>query len=183
MSSETIVDSAWCEALFESLADKLILYGRALGLDHGEAEDVVQDLFIRLFRLTKAPENPTHYCLRAYRNRALNYKKRLWRRIRKELESTHWFEPDLTEADPREAEAMRCLRQLPLEQREVVVLKIWHGLTFAAIGEMLDVSPNTIAGRYRYGLQKLRRALGETDHGRNRKADPVLGAAARLKRA
>jgi RNA polymerase sigma-70 factor (ECF subfamily) len=54
---------------------------------------------------------------------------------------------------------MRCLAKLPPEQREVIVLKIWHGMTFDAIGQMFEVSPNTVAGRYRYGLNKLRLCL------------------------
>ena len=58
---------------------------------------------------------------------------------------------------------MRGLAELPVEQREVIVLKIWHEYTFEEIGELLDLSPNTVAGRYRYGLQKLRaRMKGET---------------------
>jgi len=40
---------------------------------------------------------------------------------------------------------MRCLAELPAEQREIIVLKIWHHYTFEAIGELLDVSPNTAA--------------------------------------
>ena len=54
---------------------------------------------------------------------------------------------------------MRCLAQLPPEQREVIVLKIWHKHTFEEIAALLDASPNTIAGRYRYGLQKLQSCL------------------------
>ena len=54
---------------------------------------------------------------------------------------------------------MRCLTTLPVEQREVIVLKIWHEYTFEEIGTLLGVSPNTAAGRYRYGLQKLRASL------------------------
>ncbi|HEY2330251.1 MAG TPA: sigma-70 family RNA polymerase sigma factor, partial [Verrucomicrobiae bacterium] len=55
--------------------------------------------------------------------------------------------------------AMRSLAQLPVEQREAIVLKIWHGCTFEEIGGLLEVSPNTVAGRYRYGLQKIKSKL------------------------
>ena len=54
---------------------------------------------------------------------------------------------------------MRRLAALPQDQREVIVLKIWHEHTFEEIGELLEISPNTAAGRYRYGLQKLRLLL------------------------
>jgi RNA polymerase sigma-70 factor (ECF subfamily) len=58
---------------------------------------------------------------------------------------------------------MAALAALPREQREVIVLKIWNGLTFEAIGRLFDLSPNTVAGRYRYGLNKLRGWLKEEE--------------------
>jgi RNA polymerase sigma-70 factor (ECF subfamily) len=61
---------------------------------------------------------------------------------------------------------MRCLERLPRDQREVIVLKIWHEHTFEAIGELLELSPNTVAGRYRYGLQKLKAQLKDKDYER-----------------
>ena len=48
-----------------------------------------------------------------------------------------------------------ALRRLPVRQSEVVVLKVWEGLTFAQIGEVLAVSPATATSRYRYALEKL----------------------------
>ena len=54
---------------------------------------------------------------------------------------------------------MKCLTRLPAAQREVIVLKIWHRYTFEEIGELLNTSPNTVAGRYRYGLEKLNTCL------------------------
>jgi RNA polymerase sigma-70 factor, ECF subfamily len=49
-----------------------------------------------------------------------------------------------------------ALRVLPEEQREVVVLRIWGQLTFDEIAGVVDISPNTAASRYRYGLMKLK---------------------------
>ena len=49
---------------------------------------------------------------------------------------------------------------MPLKQREIIALKIDGGLTFVQIGEVLGVSPNTAASRYRLALEKLRTALG-----------------------
>ena len=59
---------------------------------------------------------------------------------------------------------MRCLAKLPADQREVIVLKIWHGYTFDEIGRLMEISPNTAAGRYRYGIQKLRHCLRGTNY-------------------
>src|SRR3954452_18610174 len=82
----------WCEALYEAKAADLLLYGRALGLSHCEAEDVLQETFIALMALEAEPRQPVYYCLRTFRNRALNYRRSLWRRLTRELESTRWFE-------------------------------------------------------------------------------------------
>ena len=146
------------EKLYSRKAAGLILYGRALGLSHGEAEDVLQETFIALMQMPEFPREPEHYCLRSFRNRALNHKRSLWRRLTRELESTRWFEKSPGE-NPAERAAMNCLAQLPSEQREAVVLKIWNQLTFEEIGGLLEISPNTAAGRYRYGLQKIKAQL------------------------
>jgi RNA polymerase sigma-70 factor (ECF subfamily) len=154
--------NSWCEGLYEAQAAQIILYGRALGLSHAEAEDVLQETFIALMKLPE-PEKPLHYCLRTFRNRALNYKRGLWRRVMRELESSRWFEHSEGETAEERA-AMRCLTRLPQEQREVIVLKIWHEYTFDEIARLLEESPNTIAGRYRYGIQKLKNWLKAEDY-------------------
>ncbi len=157
--------SHWCESLYEAKASQLVLYGRALGLSHSEAEDVLQETFMAFLQQDTPPEKPEHYCLRSFRNRALNYRRGLWRRLTRELEAHRWFERAEGETAQEQA-AMRCLARLPREQREVIVLKIWHQHTFEMIGELLETSPNTVAGRYRYGLQKLKAHLKVQDYER-----------------
>ncbi len=148
----------WCERLYRAKATELILYGRVLGLSHSEAEDVLHETFVRLMQRSEPPENAEHYCVRSFRNSAFNYRRSLWRRLTRELESWRWFERSESETDTERA-AMRCLAKLPSDQREVIVLRIWHRYTYEAIGELLGLSPNTVAGRYRYGLQKLKACL------------------------
>jgi RNA polymerase sigma-70 factor (ECF subfamily) len=157
----------WCEALYETKAAELILYGRALGLGHGEAEDVLQETFLALMQLPQSPLEPEHYCVRSFRNRALNHRRSLWRRLTRELESLRWFEKSPGESEAERA-AMNCLAELPVEQREAIVLKIWHRFTFGEIGGLLGISPNTAAGRYRYGLQKIKIQLEGVVYGRER---------------
>jgi len=147
-------------------AASLILYGRALGLSHGEAEDVLQETFLALMQKPAPPREPEHYCLRSFRNRAMNHKRSLWRRLTRELESHRWFERSPAES-PAERAAMRSLAALPVEQREAVVLKIWNQYTFEEIGALLDISPNTAAGRYRYGLKKIKNQLEGMDYERD----------------
>jgi len=168
----------WCQALYEAKAPKLLLYGRALGLSHSESEDVLQETFLALLQRPR-PDCPEHYCLRSFRNRALNYRRSLWRRLTRELESRRWFEPSAGETELERA-AMVSLQRLPRDQREVVVLKVWHQYTFEEISALLDIPANTAAGRYRYGLEKLRRALKGTGYERDERtgeAFALLGAA------
>jgi len=164
----------WCESLYELQAAKFVLYGRALGLSHVEAEDVLQETFVALLRLQTEPDNVEHYTIRSYRNRALNYRRSLWRRVAREFESARWFERSADER-PAERQAMRALAELPREQREAIVLKLWHRYTFEEMGRLLDTSPNTIAGRYRYGLQKLRVLLKGAEYERTERFGDTLG--------
>lgn len=164
--------SDWLAKLYDAKAVELILYGRALGLGHAEAEDVLQESFVALMEKAERPEQPEHYLVRSFRNRALNYRRSLWRRFTREWESHRWFEKTSDES-PLEREAMKCLAQLPVEQREIVVLKIWHHYTFEEIGGLLDISPNTAAGRYRYGLQKMKACLKEATYEKNELGGPI----------
>lgn len=166
--------SDWRESLYTRKAAELLLYGRALGLSLGEAEDVLQETFLALLHKPEPPELPEHYCVRSYRNRARNYRRSLWRRLTRELESRRWFEKEQGEC-PAERAAMRCLAQLPVEQREVIVLKIWHHYTFEEIGGLLEISPHTAAGRYRYGLQKIKLCMERTTYERDELAGEPIG--------
>jgi DNA-directed RNA polymerase specialized sigma24 family protein len=107
---------AWCERLYKAKAAELILYGRALGLTHSEAEDVLQETFVALLQLSGQPEQPERYCVRSFRNRALNYRRSFWRRVAREFESVRWFERTASESHAERA-AMRCLAGLPVPQR------------------------------------------------------------------
>ena len=163
MTDQRHANNSWCERLYSEKAAQLLLYGRALGLSHSEAEDVLQETFIALLKLPEPPKAAENYAFRTVRNRALNFKRSLWRRLSREVESLRWFEREPDES-PVERAAMRCLQNLPQEQREVIVLKIWSRYTFEEIGGLLDLSPNTVAGRYRYGLEKLRASLKGKDY-------------------
>ncbi len=175
----------WCEALYQEKAAELILYGRALGLSHGEAEDVLQETFLALLRRSDEPSKAAHYCVRSYRNHALNHRRSLWRRLTRELESRSWFDTSTQETRVAE-DAIRCLASLPGEQREVVVLKIWHEHTFEEIGELIGISPNTAAGRYRYAMGKLKQLLKGSEYERNERigdAVALMGVTAPIREA
>ncbi len=70
------------------------------------------------------------------------------------------FAGSLEQAE-RRAALEAAMRGLPEQQREVLVMKIWGGLTFPQVAQALDISANTAASRYRYALAKLHGQLAE----------------------
>ncbi|MCC6232732.1 MAG: RNA polymerase sigma factor, partial [Verrucomicrobiales bacterium] len=142
-------------------------FARQLSHDDDESRDLVQDLFVKIARqpaLLQGLRNERAFLLCLLRNGFLDL---LRRRQTRGLGVEHAPEdtvPIFETASEPDEEAFRAalaaaLVTLPLEQREVVHLKLWEGLTFEAIAELLDLPLNTAASRYRYGVDKLRHRL------------------------
>jgi RNA polymerase sigma-70 factor, ECF subfamily len=141
--------------LYERHGRALLAYACALLRDPSAAEDVLHQVFLNVLRGKRAIDGePAHYLFRAIRNTALNHIRGQSREV--ELaDAGVWLESP--NGSTEESVALQsALATLPAEQREVVVLKIWGQLTFEEAGEVIGVSSNTAASRYRYGLEKLR---------------------------
>lgn len=159
-------ESHW-RLCFTQLAPKLLLYARQWVQSRADAEDIVQNAFVRFWRHQPCAA-PEHYPLlyAAVRTNALDWLRANERRIRRENDERaplmRGDDPIFDESiEQRElAETIQqALGQLPERQREVLVLRIWGDLTFAEIATVLDESINTIASRHRYALEALRRNL------------------------
>jgi RNA polymerase sigma-70 factor (ECF subfamily) len=146
------------ERLYEAHGPVLLAYACTFVRSVAAAEDVVHQVFARLLGedlMINGP--PLPYLCRAVRNAALNDRRS---RAREETlgEEVGWLE-----APPRMEDSALAVEQamalLPPEQREVVVLHIWGGLTFQEVAEILTISPNTAASRYRYALGRLRETM------------------------
>ena len=130
-----------------------------------DAEDALSEVFLRAARRdVRQIRAPRAYLLASARNQAISMLRR--RKRETPLDASHYrfFETD--GMDPEQAlQAQRieaALRELPPQQREVVVLKVYEGLTFAEIAAVTRTRPNTVASRYRYAVEKLRRRLKES---------------------
>jgi len=143
----------------------LVLLARQRVASRADAEDVVQEAFVRFWRSRQRATDPTAYLYTCVQNCALNWQRGRGRRSQREQaaarpEAEEWLAGP-PEKDEHRAALETVLRDLPDIQREVLVMKVWGGLTFPQIAEALGVSANTAASRYRYALAKLRSRLTE----------------------
>jgi RNA polymerase sigma-70 factor, ECF subfamily len=148
-------------ALFDLTAPRAVRYARALTRNAHDAEDALQAAMVRVAlhpRVLGEAWHPWAYFLRIVRNEALKIVQRKRADHLVTLVVEAWSEDALDAADSRHF-VREALRKLPPTQAEVVVLKIWEGMTFSEIAEVLGESPNTAASRYRYALQKLSQYL------------------------
>lgn len=156
-------DPAAYAALYARLARPLLRVATAMLADASEAEDAVHDVFVALARgreRLRQVEDLDAYVFASLRHAIAS------RINRRQSERRHWERlasipvPAQGSSEPGdEGELSAALAALPPEQREIVVMKIDGGLTFAQIAQVLGISPNTAASRYRYALEKLRKFL------------------------
>lgn len=167
---------AW-KTWFHRYGPKLLLCARQWTSSIADAEDVVQEAFVRFWRHQRhLPGEPMALLVTSVRRAACDRARRDGRRNHREeavvadaalpgAAESSWFRPALEHDERREA-LEEAIRLLPEPQREVLVLKIWGELTFQQIGAELSVSANTAASRYRYALEALREQLTAADrHG------------------
>ena len=149
------------QSLYLMHGPALLLYGRSLLGNRHSAEDLLHTLFMKLIEQNALPEDPKLYLFKAMHNSALNLLRTRARQVDL-AEVEPWFEAAQKDL-PVEADLRKELLELPSDQRQLIVLHIWAGLSFEEIGSVLGVSINTAASRYRYALQKLRKKLEPED--------------------
>lgn len=157
--------------LFDLTAPRAVRFARTLTRDAHDAEDALQAAMVRVAlnpRVLAEAWHPWAYLLRIVRNEALKIaqRRRADRRSAADALADVWSSETAEDADSRQF-VREAIRRLPPAQSEVVLLKIWEGLTFAEIAEVLGESPNTAASRYRYALEKLTVSLRSLADGRN----------------
>ena len=150
----------WIGRAYDRYGAELFRYALILVLDAEAAADIVQQVFLALLRRAPSLENEAHYLRRAVRNEAFTLLRR--RKRAPEGADGHVLEA-MTATDDRVEERVaveQALAALPADQREVVHLKAFEGLTFDEIAGLLDESINTVSSRYRYAIEKMRARLG-----------------------
>jgi RNA polymerase sigma factor (sigma-70 family) len=165
------------ETLIDRHRKKIFTYILMVVKDKCLAEDIFQDTFIKVIKSLKEGRYKDNgrflsWVIRIAHNLMIDH-------FRKEKQlniiSNDSYETDIFNSkkfaertveeeivyDQITKDVRRLLQELPEDQREVVVLRHFCGLSFKEIAEQTDVSINTALGRMRYALINLRRLIQE----------------------
>jgi RNA polymerase sigma-70 factor (ECF subfamily) len=158
------------EGLYRDHAPALFRFLTRLTGSEAETKDILQEVFIRLAK-SGGPDgdivSPRSWLFRLAHRIAIDRHRREETRgryenlARQELNAAVPAPAGASAADAAwvQATLRAALEALPAEQKAVVLLKVWEGLTFGEIAGVLDISANTAASRYRYALDKLQAGL------------------------
>jgi RNA polymerase sigma-70 factor (ECF subfamily) len=155
------------ERLYEEHAGALFAFVLNLTRSEMEVRDTLQELFTKLAlspELMREVRDERGFLIRLAHILVIDLMRRRASRSRAHdalgEERVDCFAPV---SDPDESafrhELSVALGELPADQRAVVHLKLWEGLTFERIADVLEIPLNTAASRYRYGLDKMRARL------------------------
>ncbi len=155
------------ERLYDRHAQALFAFLLNFTRNGDDTRDLLQEIFVKLARqpdLLRAARDERAFLIRLAHNAAIDLMRRRGTRDKTReqfaAETLSLFAP----TDDPDGHAFRtaladALAELPSDQRAVVHLKLWEGLTFEQIATALEIPTNTAASRYRYGLDKLRAQL------------------------
>lgn len=170
--------SSWREWLDEH-GSRMLLFARNQTRSVEDAEDVLQDALVKLSSkigegvFDGGQESWKPYLYTTIRRLSIDLGRKNDRRSKREDKSEAdrrgrndgmcdpWFESSSSNDEARIL-LEENLKRLPQKFSEVIIMKIWGERTFAEIGESLGVSLNTVASRYRYGLERLRKNLSSS---------------------
>ena len=156
-------------SLYDAHAPGLFRFLMALCHQEADTRDLLQEVFLRAARRPHGEmmRDPAAWLFRTARNLHIDHtrrhgaRQRAMERLAREPE--HERSGDAEDRLPGTPVSLAAaVAALPEEQRAVLHLKIWEDLTFARIGEILDIPANTAASRYRYALDKLRTVFRKT---------------------
>jgi RNA polymerase sigma-70 factor (ECF subfamily) len=159
-------DAASFAAFVERHRAELVRAASRIAADSAEAEDVVQDTLMAIWRRwqRRPPDNPSAYAFRAVTLNAI--KRRMRRRPTAPLEAVGDLPAAPASAlEPLDApELEAAIARLPPVQQTVIRMRFYLGLSMAQISRSLSISSNTAASRCRYALAALRKTLSGPRH-------------------
>ena len=160
------------EALVDAYLDRLVRYAFSRLGNLQDAEDVVQEVFVRSFSDRSKRTEITAvgpYLYRSVANACTDFvrKQSSAAKLREqvgveELPAQGDNPSHVVEAADELRRADELLRHLPQSQAEVIRLRVFEGLRLNEIAGIVDCSVNTVCSRLRYGFRKLRDLVADT---------------------
>jgi RNA polymerase sigma-70 factor (ECF subfamily) len=162
-----MADQSDLQRLYDEHAQALFAFLLNFTRSEHDTHDLLQEIFVRLAQqpgLLRGARDERAFLIRLAHNAAIDLMRRRGTRQKyhEQLgeEESSVFAPSTNPDETAFRESLsRALAELPPDQRAVVHLKLWENQTFEQIADALEISPNTAASRYRYGLDKLRERL------------------------
>lgn len=167
-------EAFWADWI-QTNGDRLLLFTRSQTRRLTESEDILQEALLRVWRhWEKGILDGESLLPAAYTNiRRLaidNARKNQRREKRESVDflgqqdqesiNSEWFQASQDSIDQEELHNItEVLEQIPNQYREVIILRIWSDLTHRQIADILNLSINSVASLYRYGLKLVRKEL------------------------
>lgn len=149
--------------LFERHYACLCQYVYSLLMDKNDAEDVVQDLFLTLWKnreRIEIKENVSGYLYKAAKHLALNHlRSKVHFNNLSESQDQFSYEDNTVESEEFRIALYGCIDHLPDRCREVLLLHRIKGMKQKEISEKLEITVKTIKNQIWSSLQKLKRCL------------------------
>jgi RNA polymerase sigma-70 factor (ECF subfamily) len=153
-----------------------------------EALDIVQEVFIKLFRSIKNFKGKSHFYTYLYRmvmNTAIDHARKTGKQFISSLDEEGSFEPsDELEKGPEkillqkelEERVKGAMEKLPAEQRAALIFRDVEGLSYQEIAEAMGCSIGTVMSRLHYGRKRIQELLKDyvEIHGQRRSTSNVL---------
>lgn len=140
---------------------QFLLFARAQTRCEADAHDVLQDSLVETWKRAghKAPDDALVYA--TIRRRSIDLFRSTERRQRREQTASEilWLDQPSDQPGSSDPGLDEAVQRLPNHLREVLIVRIWGGLTFQQIAHALDIPQDTAASRYRYALEHLRKSM------------------------
>lgn len=154
------IDAIFLQQLIDAHGAALKLYARQFCR---APEDAVQEALIELVKLASHPQGTVAWLFTTVRRRAINIARADSRRRKHQTQAVQepWFVP----AENDFGDSIDCemfLTQLPIQDREIVVARIWGDLSFAQIADLVSLPLSTVHRRYQQSLLKLKQSIDQT---------------------
>jgi len=156
------------ELLFRYYYPGLVIFASQIVLDHDEAEEIVQDFFVRLWadrhKVLKT-ESLKNYFFVAVKNRAFNFLKKMqirdktFNRMKELVENDSLYQHDLFVESELQHQIRLAIEKLPERTREVFVLNRFKGVANDEIASRLNISKRTVETQISNALKILRNEL------------------------